>query len=648
MIAQLRAHDAAYAADAPTITDAAYDALRDEARCLHPNDPYWAEVGSRPRSAWPKVRLGFPMGSLNKVQTSDELKAWLPKGSLFASLKLDGISILLQYEQGVLVLGATRGDGEIGEDITANVRKMPGVPIRLESSFTGHVRGEIVLRKSVFEEHFRAEGYKNCRNTAGGAAKDLEGGKCHLLDVICYQIRPDAGALQSRAAEFISLRLLGFNTAGQGWSLDSGVEVLGLYRDFVDGRRAALDFDIDGLVVEVDDTDAREAMGETDHRPAGAVAFKFPHEKASTRLREILWQVGGSGRITPVAVFDPVELAGATVRQATLHNVAYIGRLMQGRTRHLLAVDDAIVCSRRNDVIPGVESWLAAGTGKVLEPPLRCPACDSPTAMDGEYLICPNKADCPAQTEGSIRRWLVKVGVKEFGLSLVEALCREGLVAEPADLYRLGADQLAVLQVGGKKFGKSAAATAWKNLHARKCLPLHVLVGSLGIPLWSRSMVKLLVAAGYDTLEKMDVLVARKDAWWEHVTGQAVDDDGIVIHAFSGLAGVGETKARAFVEGFAAVRQKVSNLLAVGVSVAPEATGSLKGCSVCMTGFRDGDMEAAVEAAGGTVKSSVGKGLTYLVAKDPSGTSGKLAAARANGTKVVAVEEMWAILGGRP
>lgn len=646
LIAQLRVHDAAYAADAPTVSDAVYDTLRDEARRLYPRDPYWREVGSRPRSAWPKVRLGYPMGSLDKAQTEAELLAWLPSNALFASLKLDGISVLLRYEAGVLVRAATRGDGETGEDITANVRKMRGVPngdnprsdfaknVHGEyttrcGKFTGFVRGEIVLKKSVFDEHFRAEGYKNCRNAAGGAAKDLEGGKCHLLDVMCYQIRADNSACENRENEFLSLRLLGFKTAGQGWPLKNGADVLALYQDFINGKRAALDFDIDGLVVEVDDTDAREALGETDRRPHGAVAFKFPHDSGTTPLRDQPWQVGASGRITPVAHFDGIVLAGATVAQATLHNCSLIRQLAQaGAGRDWLAEGDVIRVSRRGDVIPQIEALEtpAPAGARLFTPPLRCPSCDAATAMDGEYLVCPNRAECPAQTEGSIRRYLVKVGVKEFGLALVEALCRDGLVTEPADLYRLGVEQVAALLVGGRKFGKSSATTALKNLHARKILPLHVLVGSLGIPLWSRSMVKVLVGAGYDTVEKMH---------------QADVSDLVKI------PGVEETKARAFVQGFADVFLKIQKLLHAGITIAPEATGSLRGSSVCMTGFRDGDMEAAVEAQGGTIKSSVSRGLTYLVAKDPSGTSGKLAAARAQGTRVVSIEEMWALLGNR-
>ena len=259
-IDQLRQWDAAYATDNPVVDDATYDAFRDTTRRLAPDHPYFREVGAKPASTWPKAKHHFFMGSLNKVQTPDELKAWLPKQEAFVSLKLDGISIRLRYVEGSLVQAVTRGDGEVGEDITPNVKKMQGVVLEA-GSFTGDVRGEIVLRKSVFEKSFKSEGYKNCRNAAGGAAKDLKGGKCHLLSIMCYQIRPEGVGVTSKDQEFSALRGHGFETAGHGWRLQNADEVLAFYQTYIAGERESLDFDIDGLVVEVNDTDAREAMG---------------------------------------------------------------------------------------------------------------------------------------------------------------------------------------------------------------------------------------------------------------------------------------------------------------------------------------------------------------------------------------------------
>jgi DNA ligase (NAD+) len=619
-ITLLKTWDRFYHDDKAMVDDATYDEFRDETKRLIPDHPYFATVGAKVTSKWEKAKHPFFMGSLEKCQTPDEMRAWMLRAGLrevFVSHKWDGIAIRLRYEKGKFVQAVTRGDGEVGEDITVNVRKMRGVPV-VCGEFTGNIRGEIVLRKSVFAEHFKDK--KNPRNAAGGAAKDLEGSKCHLLDVVCYQHHGDAGSLLTRSAEFYWLSSYGFQTFCDPWVFKNVDEVLTLYQEFIDGRRAALDFDIDGLVVEVNDTDAREAMGESGHRSEGARAFKFPHMKAETTLRDVLWQVGASGRVTPVAVFDPVDLAGATVRQATLHNLAYIRGLSVNET---VRVGDTVLVSRRNDCIPAVESVTATAGGDLLSPPNACPSCTSPLKMDGEYLICPNKLECEAQTTGSIKRWIKKVGVKDFGPALIEALCEAGTVSEPADLYKISDGFLAETQLKGRRLGDSSATIAIKNLREKMNLPLHVIVGSLGIPLWSRSMVKVLVTAGYDTIEKM--ACAR------------IDD-------LVRISGVETTKAGAFVEGFFAVRPKIESLLAAGITIAPEATGSLKGKTVCLTGFRDATMDTAIEAAGGTMKSGVVKGLTYLVAKDTSGTSGKLAKARENGTKVVSAEEMWKII----
>ena len=620
-IRQLKEWDVQYhGLDAPAVSDAVYDAFKDETRKLAPNDPYFRTVGAAPVSEWQKTgHDGFPMGSLNKVQTIEELRAWRPatQWTTHVSLKGDGISLRLRYERGEFVQGVTRGDGEVGEDITPNVRKMQGVPLRVPG-FTGNVRGEITLKKSVFAKHFKDLGYKNCRNAAGGAAKKYSGEKCGFLNVICYVMRPDSSAYPTKEAEFTALRAAGFDTPG-GECLTSPDEIETLRLEYIDGKRDALDYDIDGLVIEINDTEVREAMGEVDGCPAGAVAFKFPHMTAETTLRDVEWQVGASGRITPVAIFDEVVLAGASVTRASLHNVANIYRL------HLkgVATGDVVVVSRRNDVIPYVESVVTRGKAFVVIPTI-CPACRAELKMEGEYLVCPDTLGCPHQTVGRLERWITKVGVKDFGGALIEALWHADMISEPAHLYKLSPERVAEMRLASeRRVGLSAATTAIKNLRAKMDLPLHVLVGSLGIPLWSRSMCKVLVSAGYDTLGKMrDAKVA----------------DLIRVD------GVEETKAKAFVTGFKAVEPQINNLLEAGVTIMTKSTGSMTGKTMCMTGFRDAELSSAFEAAGGTVKSSVVKGLTYLVAKDPNGSSGKLEKARAGGTVVVGIDEMRALL----
>lgn len=639
-IAQLQAWDVAYfTRDKPLVSDAEYDLFREETRKLDPTNLYFGKIGAPiGDSAWEKVRHTAPMTSLNKLWNPAELTAWaaalapaLQASEIFVTNKLDGISISLRYENGNLIRALTRGeDGLVGEDITRNVRQMRGVPRQLVGSFTGHVRGEVVLRKSQFEQHFRAAGYKSCRNAAGGSAKDFTGERASFLDVFCYEWLPDSGLLVSKEDEFDTLAEAGFQTPPFIVTKRGAAGVLKIYDAYVAELRAGLDYEIDGLVLYVNRTQAREGLGETGGCPEGARALKFPAASAEAVLRDDVWQVGASGRITPVAIFDPVDLAGATITRASLHNVANIRQLVRAvSNRDHFVVGDVIRVARNGDVIPFIEALISSPNGwtedLALLPPDKCPSCGADTAMSGEYLICPNKENCEAQVVGAIKRWITKLDIKDFGGSLCEVLCEAGLVQTPADLYKLTVTDLADLQFSGRRVGESVAQTALGNLRARMVLPLHVLVGSLGIPLWSRSMCKLLVSAGYNTLDKL--ATAR-------------------VSLLARIEGVGPVKAEAFTAGFDAARPLLDALLAAGIAVQTEADGPLRGKTVCLTGFRDARLDAAIEAAGGTVKSSVSKNLTYLVAKNPKESGGKLDKARQYGVTIISIDDMTRILAG--
>jgi DNA ligase (NAD+) len=255
--------------------------------------------------------------------------------------------------------------------------------------------------------------------------------------------------------------------------------------------------------------------------------------------------------------------------------------------------------------------------------PTHCPECNTPLIREGEYLLCRGE-NCPAQVVGGISRWVKKVGVLGIGDSAIEALVDAGKVTDAADLYTMSPDDIASVQVGGSRLGLTAH-TIVAELHTKSIMPLHILVGSTGIPLCSRSVCKTIVEAGFDTLVKMRT---------------ATESD------IENIPGLGPTKARAFVQGLRARAGLIDRLLANGVEVEAKkiVTGRMTGKSICMTGFRDAAMEQAFEAQGGTVKSSVAKGLTYLVAKDPNDTSTKLDKARTMGVVVLSRNEMWAQL----
>jgi len=634
LVEQLQQAREAYYNDAPIMSDAEYDALEDELRELDPTNAFFKQVGAKAKAKtkWKKVKHGAPMGSLMKVQTPEEYEDWETgtkakalqahtagelstiSYAVVVSEKLDGISISLRYKDGKLVQAITRGDGTTGEDITRNVLLMKGI-VKKARDFTGYIRGEIILRKTDHRKHVPE--YKNPRNAASGIAKrESDPEPCKHLTVVCYQVLTDKHSIDRKSLEFKLLKALGFKTPN--WRLikvpdpkkrpqthDKYVaqEVRHLYDEYVAKKRDALDYEIDGLVVEFDDLAVMEHLGEHDGRPKGARAFKFPHEKQPTRLREIVWQVGNSGRVTPVAYFDSVTLAGASVSQASLHNVSNIGRLAHAAKcpQNLLGMSDKILVSRRNDVIPYVEAVLKPSKNSRFAVPKTCPSCDAKLRKDGEYLLCDNGARCPAQQSGAVKRWVKKLDIKGWGDTLVEALCGDGVISSIADLYSLSPATLAAVTLSGKRVGKSTAEKVLKNLNAKRELSIADFVGSLGIDLWGRSMVKFIVDAGYDTLEKME------DA---------------TVAQIASVSGVGETKAVAFVDGFKRCGKLIDDLLEAGVTVKkPVVGGKLSG-----------------------MKSGVGKNLTYLIAKDPKSTSGKAEKARAQGTKVISLDEAKALL----
>jgi DNA ligase (NAD+) len=344
-----------YAGGKQIMTDAVYDSLEDRLRDLDPDNAFFRAVGFAATDAFEKVEHTVPMGSLNKVQTYEEFQEWYSSIGLLAlilSEKLDGISVSLRYENGSLVRAATRGDGTIGEDITRNVLKMDGV-VKHVPDFNGHVRGEIVLTKSAWQKYFPE--YVNPRNAASGIAKRLDGEGSEHLTVMCYQVifdNDDIGGFSYKFQELEFLRSWGFITPNYQ-TVPNAETVNLIYTNYVESIRKDLDYDIDGLVLDVADLTCFIALGERDHRPQGARAFKFPHDEAVTTLRAVDWQVGKSGRVTPVAKFDTIYIGGVNVSQASLHNIDIMSKLK-------LWVGCTILVSRRNDCIPYLEQNLDA------------------------------------------------------------------------------------------------------------------------------------------------------------------------------------------------------------------------------------------------------------------------------------------------
>lgn len=616
--AKLRQACADYYGGTASVDDAVYEAWRDELMALNPNSSILRAIGAPPTSKYTKIRHKIPMGSLDKVQTPEAMRLWMSKVGnrpCLISDKLDGLSVSLEYQRGKLVQALTRGDGLIGEDITANVSKMRRTTeSRMDdlsnASVDGLFRGEIVVFKEDHLKYFSHQA--NTRNSAAGTVRRSDGVGCEYLYVVVYQIAEGSDATTAYG-QMLDLTAFGFSTPQ--YHLTGDHDPIWYWERYQEFKRADLPYDIDGLVVSINDLADLYALGETDGRPNGATAFKFPSPKGITTLRDIIWQVGGTGRLTPVAVFDEVNLLGTKVTRASLYNQEYVEQLGLG-------VGAKIVVARANDVIPRVESCVEA-IGGVFRPPTTCPVCGDPVESEGEYLVCRNTSGCSSQTVGRLKQWVSELNILEWGDSLLQRLVDEGLVKSVADLYRLSKDRLAALdRMGGK-----SAENALSTLHAAKELSLSQFLGAQSIPLCATSTLELVVNAGFDSLDKIR---------------QASMQD------LERISGMGPKRAYALYSWLHKNDVALQDLLSVGVRVKPRIRGSLTGKSVCFTGKsvrKRAELEQMVTAAGGSVKASVGKGLTYLVLADPNSSSSKAQAAKRNGTTCISEDEFVKLCG---
>lgn len=615
LVAELQRYKDAYYNGAPLISDAAYDALEDKLRAADPKHAFFGTVGAPVRSVteWPKARHAIPMGSLNKAVNEEEFRKWAARcdelaeqqklkrisQNLFVTEKLDGLSLAVTYERGVLKEAITRGDGQVGERITPNAARMKGVPGKLKKAISLTVRGEIILKTSDMKKAF--PGAANPRNQAAGTSKRFDGQGCEHLTVLFYDL--DGLDHDTEVEKFALLKDLSFLTPFQ---LATDLEgAIAEHVNYAKKKRASLDYEIDGLVMRANDVHVHTMLGEVNNRPRGAVAYKFASQAQVTKVVDIIWDTGSSGRVSPVAVVAPVVLAGATVQRASLANASRVAELDIG-------VGDDVLVSRRNDVIPYVEE-VVVKRGPTAKPPKKCLVCKAPLERSGEYLSCRNDR-CRAIIEGRIQNWVDAQGVLEWGETLIAQLVEAKLVKEPADLYKLEPEDIAQLDRRGLVIAKKVLA----NLKAQLPLSLPKFLASLGIENFGAQTAKAVVAGGFDSLDKV------REA---------------SLAELSAVPGVGPAKGKAAFEGLKKRSKEIERLLAVGVvPVTKKAAGPLAGKTFCFTGALSKPRkvyEQLVEEKGGTLLAGVTKDLDYLVMQDPASGSSKAQKAAKYGTKCI-------------
>jgi DNA ligase (NAD+) len=653
---QIDHHNYLYYTEAkPEISDLEFDRLLKELEDLeaaHPElvtpDSPTQRVGGVPVEGFETVTHRVPMLSIGKSTTEKELRDFdnrIRKAvgkepvSYVVEPKIDGVAVSLTYEDGVLTVGATRGDGERGDDITHNMKTVRGVPLRLradEPPVLFEARGEVYIRRSEFAEMNKArekEGektFENPRNTAAGSLKQLDPklSARRKLRFFAYSVGSiDGVEVHSHMEVIDALRKFGFPVNPNVIHCSDIDAVWQVVQEWAE-KRHELDYETDGMVIKLNDLKQREKLGATSKVPRWCTAFKYESEQALTRLKAIELHVGKDGVLTPVADLEPVRLCGTTVTAASLHNA---DQLAQKDIR----VGDTVLVTKANEIIPYVIRAVTEnrkGNEKPFVFPATCPVCGAPTVRpeDSPSWYCTGGMACPAQVQGRLESFAKRerMDIEGLGESLAEQLVKSGLVKSVSDLYRLTTEQLLTLE----RMGKKSAQNFLNGIAASKSRGLTRLIAGLSIYMIGDSMAELLTAE-YPTIDA--ILEASEEELAE-------------------IKGFGPTRAESIYKFFhsPAGEKLVADLRAAGVKMTEDVKAKPKGTDLTgktfvvtgtLVNYKRTEIEDLIKSLGGKAAGSVSKKTNYVVAGEEAGS--KLDKARELGVPVLTEEEFEKLLG---
>ena len=630
-----------YVLDNPVMSDYDYDhKLRrlEELETAHPElatpDSPTQRVGGQPLEAFTQVAHRVPLESLQDVFDFEELEAFdqrvkgaVPEVEYMVEPKVDGLSVALEYEGGLFVRGATRGDGRVGEDVTENLRTVRSIPLKIPNAPPRLiVRGEVFMPKKVFhalneERERRGEAlFANPRNAAAGSLRQLDPkvAASRKLDILVFNVQYAEGETFSTHEETLNyLRDKGFKVIPH-YSCDSVSQVTERIAQIGEGREA-FQFDIDGAVIKVNSLSQRETLGSTAKFPRWAAAYKYPPEVKSAQVVDIVIQVGRTGVLTPKAVLTPVRLAGTTVTNATLHNQDFI-------SEKDIRIGDTVLVRKAGEIIPEVLSVVEDKRPEGTQPyflPKACPVCGAPVERDedGAHIRCTG-AECPAQLLRNLAHFASRdaMDIEGLGIAVMENLVNAELVKTPGDLYFLNEEDVAQLDRMGKRSAKKLLASLEKS----KEQDLSRLIYAFGIRQVGQKAGKIL-AARFQTMD------ALQNAALEELT--AVDD-------------IGEITAQSILDWMASPQSRhlIQRLKEAGVNMTAAEQGSdqrFAGMTFVLTGalekFTRDEATGMIESRGGKAAGSVSKKTTYVVAGEAAGS--KLRKAQELGIPVLTEEE---------
>lgn len=630
-----------YVMDNPTVSDYEYDMLMQELKELEAEYPEFVlpssptqRVGGEALSKFEKVTHKVQMGSLQDVFSFEQLEEFVTRcrntvenPSFIVEPKIDGLSVSLEYENGILKRGSTRGDGFVGEDVTANLKTVGSIPLKIKNApeFL-EVRGEVYMPKEKFlklveqQELKDEQPFKNPRNAAAGSLrqKNSKITAKRGLDIFVFNIQQIEGReITSHKQSLDYIKSLGLKVIPSYVECTTYSEIEQEIQR-IDQIRNKLSYDIDGIVIKVDSFEQRETLGSSSKVPKWAIAYKFPPEEKETTLRNIEVNVGRTGAITPVAVFDPIILAGTSVSRAVLHNQDFI-------TQKDIRIGDKIIIRKAGEIIPEVvKSVSHVENSEPFILPAKCPVCGTESVRyeDEAVLRCPNP-DCPAQLLKSIIHFASKgaMDIDGMGDAIVKALVENNLVKSVADIYTLKAGQIASLE----RLGEKSAENLINAIEKSKSRPLDKVIFALGIRNIGQASAKLLCEK-FPSIEKIMSATAEEI--------EEIDGFGKVMS---------ENVAKAFSEQHR--KDLISRLLGLGVKMEYQATQTndnrFEGMTFVLTGtletLKRDEAKKIIESFGGKVSGSVSKKTTFVVAGEEAGS--KLEKAQSLGVNVLSETE---------
>ncbi len=657
------------------VSDSEYDRLTDTLISLEKEHPEYASpssptrrVGSDLTADFPEVEHSIPVLSLDKAYSKDEVLSFFSRSiekeggelSFVAEEKIDGISMVLYYEDGILTRAVTRGNGAVGNDVTPNIVTIPSIPLELPEKIDLAVRGEVYLPKADFErvnsmlsEDERAA---NPRNLAAGTVRRQKSSEAARvpLDMYCYEgFWSDQSLTPSDHLHILKkLRDLGFRInpdfayiartveeaekgladAGLGEGRAYSFSSLSEYIELMTEKRPTLDHEIDGLVFKINELGVREKFGYTVHHPRWAIAYKFESPRAQSKLKGITCQVGRTGRITPVAEIEAVHIGGSTVRRATLHNQEYIDELE-------LSIGDTVSITKRGDVIPAVEEVIEKNEdgNTTYRLPSFCPCCKTPLVKKGAHLFCPNY-NCPDQAKGRLSFFSSRdqMDIETLGPKTIDVLYEMNILRDVEDIYT--ADYRAAI---GPGIGEKTVDAIIESVAKSKEQPYRTVLASLGIPEIGKKSAEILISGGFDSIDR--------------IIEKAVAGDST---AFTSIKGMGEETAQNIIRTFrdGNFMKMVLSLRSHGLHFSldmdrkdeEDLAQIFAGEVWCVTGSfehfnpRSKAMDEVEKRGGRTVSSVTGRTTHLLAGK---GGGGKMADAVRNGVKIVSEEEFLSLLG---